>query len=113
MWVLLVNDIDLILQSQQSMLAIRKDDAAGASLTQADIKILKLVESTQRDLKNKQFHYKQLEKYSKLSEDKNTEQLIHNFINGDKSKGIKLDQRILGRIGFLMCFELLSLSIYQ
>ena len=58
--------------------------------------ILKLVESTQNELKNKQFHYKQLEKYAKFADDEKTKQFIQNFINGDKSRTLKFDNRYLG-----------------
>jgi hypothetical protein len=82
------------------MLASRKDRYSGMALTQADIKILHLVENTQRSLRDKQFYYKQLEKHSKFSDNSKTKQFIKNYIEGDKSKGIKLDQRIHGKRGF-------------
>ena len=79
------------------MMSNRKNNLMGTSLTQADINIMKLVDSTQRQLKTKQFHYKQLEKYCKFSDDSKTNLFITNYINGDKSKRVKLDQRVLGK----------------
>lgn len=101
-------NIDLIINSQQSILATRTNNLARVQLTQADINLLKLVESTQRELKNKQFHYKELERISKFSEDVKTKTFIQNFINGDKGKTVRFERRYLGSYYFLLRDTMLS-----
>lgn len=101
-------NIDLIINSQQSILATRTNNLARVQLTQADINLLKLVESTQRELKNKQFHYKELERISKFSEDVKTKTFIQNFINGYKGKTVRFERRYLGSYYFLLRDTMLS-----
>ena len=86
----------MILESQKILFENRTNKTKINYLTQADINIMKLVDETQKKLKIKKYEWGQLEKYGRNSKDPKTREYIINYINGEKTKKIKFDQRILG-----------------
>lgn len=87
----------MIIKSKRSMLA-GSPGITGTGLTQADVNLLKLLESSQRDMKQKRYYYKQLGKMSKLSQNPKESALLDNFVTGDKTQDLKHDQRLLSNI---------------
>ena len=76
----------------------RRTGLVGSALTEADVNLLKLVDSTQRKMRDKRFQYKQLNRISKLNEDQKTTKFINNFVKGDRTKDVKYEQRLLSKI---------------
>lgn len=91
--------MDMIIKSKGALLAGRPG-IKGSGLTQADVNLLKLLESSQRDMKQKRFYYKQLERYSKFSQNPKTSALLDNFVKGDQSQDLMHDQRLLSKFYF-------------